>query len=76
VSGTVATGDLDEAELADITRECGLSDVEAPLLEQIAELFLRGDPMRLNQLANRGVAFWFIHAVSLRVVVGASQAVM
>jgi hypothetical protein len=41
----VRAGHLDEAKLADVAGESGLRDLEAALLEQFAQLFLRIDPV-------------------------------
>jgi hypothetical protein len=68
--------DLDEAKLADIAGEGGLSDVESAFLQEFAELFLAADPIGLDELANRGVAPRLRHVVRMSEARRARQGVM
>jgi hypothetical protein len=52
---------LDEAELADVARESGLSDIETAYTELFAKVFLARDAVSLHDLANLVEAFLLRH---------------
>jgi hypothetical protein len=61
VGAALGIVDLDETQLANVPGERGLGDVEATGLEELAELFLAGDAMTLNEFADGSVSFRLGH---------------